>query len=168
MFPLHVIRALYNHMAWADARIWEAVPDPAGSTPDSQLRTLLLHIHTVQRAFLDVWTNVPVTFRKPDEFPNLAALHEWSAPYYAEVATFLDQLDEQLLAKPVTMPWVKHFERRLGRGAESPTLADTMFQVTSHSTHHRGQVTARLRELGAEPPLVDYIAWVWFGRGRQP
>jgi uncharacterized damage-inducible protein DinB len=39
-----------------------------------------------------------------------------------------------------------------------------MFQVTSHSTHHRGQVNARLRALGGEPPLVDYIAWVWFGK----
>ena len=34
----------------------------------------------------------------------------------------------------------------------------------SHSTYHRGQVNARLREIGAEPPLVDYIAWLWFDR----
>jgi uncharacterized damage-inducible protein DinB len=33
-----------------------------------------------------------------------------------------------------------------------------------HSTYHRGQVNARLRELGIEPPLTDYIAWIWFGR----
>ncbi len=23
---------------------------------------------------------------------------------------------------------------------------------------------ARLRDVGGEPPLVDYIAWIWFGR----
>ncbi len=33
-----------------------------------------------------------------------------------------------------------------------------------HSTHHRGQVAARLRELGGEPPLVDFIAWLWWKR----
>ena len=37
-------------------------------------------------------------------------------------------------------------------------------QVASHSTYHRGQVNARLREVGGTPPLVDYIAWIWFGR----
>jgi hypothetical protein len=25
-------------------------------------------------------------------------------------------------------------------------------------------VNARLRELGAEPPLTDFIAWIWFGK----
>ena len=39
-----------------------------------------------------------------------------------------------------------------------------MIQVTIHSTHHRGQFNARLRQVGGEPPLVDYIAWVCFGR----
>jgi uncharacterized damage-inducible protein DinB len=43
-------------------------------------------------------------------------------------------------------------------------MAETARQVAMHSMHHRGQVNARLRELGAEPPLVDYIAWIWRGR----
>ena len=43
-------------------------------------------------------------------------------------------------------------------------MAETCLQVCSHSTYHRGQVNARLREIGAEPPLVDYIAWLWFER----
>ena len=42
-----------------------------------------------------------------------------------------------------------------------PTSAETAPHVAMHTTHHRGQVNARLRELGAEPPLVDYIAWLW-------
>lgn len=32
------------------------------------------------------------------------------------------------------------------------------------ATYHRGQVNTWLRELGLEPPLVDFIAWVWFGK----
>jgi uncharacterized damage-inducible protein DinB len=62
------------------------------------------------------------------------------------------------------MPWIAEFEQRSGRRFDKPTLAETIFQVTSHSTYHRGQVNARLRELGGEPPLVDFIAWVWFGK----
>jgi uncharacterized damage-inducible protein DinB len=48
------------------------------------------------------------------------------------------------------------------------TVAETMLQVTFHSAYHRGQVSARLREVGVEPPLVDYIAWIWFGRPDAP
>ena len=62
------------------------------------------------------------------------------------------------------MPFVAEYERQMGRSFGVPTLAETMFQVTSHSTYHRGQVNARLREVGGQPPLVDYIAWIWFGR----
>ncbi len=31
-------------------------------------------------------------------------------------------------------------------------------------TGDRGQNATRLRELGGEPPLTDYIAWLWKGR----
>ena len=62
------------------------------------------------------------------------------------------------------MPWVATYEAKLGRTFSTPTLGETMLQVASHSTYHRGQVNARLREVGGEPPLVDYIAWIWFGR----
>ena len=37
-------------------------------------------------------------------------------------------------------------------------------QVALHSTYHRGQINARIRELGGEPPLTDFIAWVWAGK----
>ena len=39
-----------------------------------------------------------------------------------------------------------------------------MLQIPLHSLYHRGQVNARLREVGGEPPTVDYIAWMWLGR----
>ena len=76
----------------------------------------------------------------------------------------LDRLEESALKSEVSMPWVKSFETQLGRTFSTPTLGETIVQVASHSTYHRGQVNARLREVGGEPPLVDYIAWIWFGR----
>jgi uncharacterized damage-inducible protein DinB len=36
--------------------------------------------------------------------------------------------------------------------------------MSSHSTYHRGQVNSILRQLGAEPPLTDFIAYLWLGR----
>jgi uncharacterized damage-inducible protein DinB len=164
MFSLESLHDLFRHMEWADAQVWNATAPLAVSPFDERLRELLLHIHVVQRAFLHVWTGERVAFPEAQEFPTPASLRAWAEPYYRDLDRFLDTLDGVRLSEPITMPWVKHFEQRLGRGLEAPTLSETMFQVTSHSTYHRAQVNTRLRELGAAPPLVDYIAWVWFGR----
>jgi uncharacterized damage-inducible protein DinB len=53
-----------------------------------------------------------------------------------------------------------HWKRRLA----TPKVVEAMLQVVMHSGYHHGQVNARLRELGAEPPLTDYIVWLWFDR----
>jgi uncharacterized damage-inducible protein DinB len=45
-----------------------------------------------------------------------------------------------------------------------PTIGQTATQLALHSSHHRGQINTRLRDAGAEPPLVDFIAWVWWGQ----
>jgi uncharacterized damage-inducible protein DinB len=62
------------------------------------------------------------------------------------------------------MPWASHVEKRIGRPPGLTTIVDTALQVVMHTTYHRGQVNARLRAIGGEPPLVDYIAWIWVGR----
>jgi len=61
----------------------------------------------------------------------------------------------------IDIPWAKRYAKE---EAAAATLGDTLLQVPMHSTYHRGQVNARIRELGGEPPLVDYIVWVWLGR----
>jgi uncharacterized damage-inducible protein DinB len=163
-FTLDALRELFQHMEWADAAIWRAVLAHPSAVRDTRLRDLLLHLHVVQRAFLNVWHSRPVTFPTREDFADLTAVQAWSHPYYAEVAAFLATLDAAALDRPVEMPWLAEFEQQTGRRFAKPTLAETMFQVSSHSTYHRGQVNARFREVGGEPPLVDYIAWVWFGK----
>jgi uncharacterized damage-inducible protein DinB len=163
-FSLDVLRDLLRHMEWADAAVWRAALAHPAAARDPRLQHLLLHLHGVQRAFLRMWTSEPLAFPKTDDFADIAAIQAWSHSYYAELAAFLDTLDDSGLTRIIDMPWLAEFEQRTGRRFDKPTLAETMFQVTSHSTYHRGQVNARLREVGGEPPLVDFIAWVWFGR----
>ena len=163
-----LLRQLIRHMEWADAEVWRAVLSHEPAVHDRRLLDLLTHLHLVQRMFLMVWRKDPFDPSKaPPEFATAAALQTWAQPYYAQANSFLDRLDEAGLESQVSMPWVKGIEAQLGRTFSTPTLAETIAQVTSHSTYHRGQVNARLREVGGEPPLVDYIAWIWFGR-QQP
>ena len=78
----------------------------------------------------------------------------------------LEAVSDESLGRPLTLPWATQISEALGRVPQPSTLGETCFQVTSHSTYHRGQLNTRLRDLGTEPPLVDYIAWVWFGKPR--
>jgi uncharacterized damage-inducible protein DinB len=127
------------------------------------LRELLLHLHGVQRAFLAVWTgrSLDVHHTGPADLTEAqSAVRAYYHDLYAAIASF----DAITLQRPVVMPGLEPYEQRVGRRFDAPTLGETMLQVVSHSTYHRGQVNVRLRELGGEPPLVDYIAWIWFGR----
>jgi uncharacterized damage-inducible protein DinB len=55
-------------------------------------------------------------------------------------------------------------EKIIGKKPVNPTVAETMLQVAMHTTYHRGQLNKRLRELGGEPPLIDFIVWIWLGK----
>lgn len=164
MFSRELLGELYRHMEWADVTVWRAVL--AHGSSDPRLRDWLVHLHLVQRAFLQVWTGRPVreVLRKPEEFASLDDVRAWSEPYYPEAHAFLSSVTADRLAAPLELPWAARLVESLGRTPEATSLGETCFQVASHSTYHRGQVNARLREIGGEPPLVDYIAWLWLGR----
>jgi len=79
------------------------------------------------------------------------------------VSTYVAGLEEALLDVPLEIPWAGQLAVRFGQQPAPVTLAQTMLQVTSHSSHHRGQINLRIRELGGEPPLIDFITWLWLG-----
>lgn len=164
MFTKAALHEIYGHMEWADAQVWKSLP--ADGIADQVLKERLVHIHVVQRAFLYAWTGGPVgeAFKSGADFVTLADVRNWALPYYAEARGFFEALDEQRLDEPLTLPWAAMIAESLGQTPAPTTLGETCFQIPNHTTHHRGQVCARMRELGIEPPLVDYIAWVWLGK----
>jgi len=162
---LEWLKDLYRHMEWADARMWGAVfALPTEAQGDERLRYLCHHIPVVQDAFLKLWTDAPMVHPELGEFEDLAALRAWNRAYYPKLHAFLETVDEAALARGRDLPWAAEIAHRVGKAPEPTTLAEMMTQVPAHSLHHRGQLAARLRELGGEPPLIDFIAWVWFDR----
>ena len=153
----------YNHMEWADGAVWKAVLAAEQAKTDAKLRDYLYHLHMVQRAFLRVWRNEPRDTPYPT-FDDAPTLMQWAQTYYSEADAQLESLSDEKISQPMIVPWAAMDEKRLGRPPEATTIAETAMQVVLHTMYHRGQINARLRELGGEPPLVDYIAWVWMGR----
>lgn len=164
MNNLETLGELFRHMEWADAEVWAATIAHREVAEDARLKERLYHIHMVQRAFLKVWQGAELKLLKPDDFPDMWALLGWARDNYAEFSEYTGGLGKMDLERPIVMPWIEMFEARLGRKAEAPTFHETLIQVAMHSAYHRGQVSTRLRETGAEPPLTDFIVWVWMAR----
>lgn len=164
MFNLAALGELYRHMEWADALIWKAVLQSEAARGDEKIVAKLRHLHRTQQLFLKVWRGETIDFKKGADgelLDELALVRR----YYVELVAFVATADEKTLPAEMHVPWADYFAKRTGLERAAPTtLGETMFQAAAHSTYHRGQVTSRLREVGAEPPLVDYIAWLWLGR----
>ena len=159
-----ILRDLFAHMEWADARVWEAALKTPEAHEDDALKWLMLHLHGVQKAFLDAWTNQPFAFRNDYTDTTLEKELTSVRGYYPRCRSFLQSLNDAQLEAPLVLPWSKWVEQFLGRPPGPTTLGETIVQALTHSGHHRAQANSRLRALGAEPPVIDYIAWLWHER----
>jgi uncharacterized damage-inducible protein DinB len=154
-------RALLGHAEWADALVWSRVT--AAGLEDEELRARLHHLHAAQWAYLHVWRGETVRPRELGTFPTLAAVRAWAREYYRELPAWLGSASGEDVAREVRFPWAERLVQRFGT-VPPARWTDSVLQVALHSSHHRGQVARRLRELEVEAPLTDYIAWVWTGR----
>lgn len=157
------IQDLFRHMEWADAVVWAEVLRRPETASDGRLRELLYHAHTVQWVYLQLWEGETIDVPALETFEKAAAVREWGREAHRRLSAFLADLDAEALGRELALPWASLLVERYGR-AEPVTMEETLLQVAAHSTYHRGQVNARLRELGGEPPLTDYVAWIWMGR----
>ncbi|HEV7571831.1 MAG TPA: DinB family protein [Thermoanaerobaculia bacterium] len=164
MTVLGAVRPLFAHMEWADAMVWRAVNDCAAASDDKLLHDRLYHIHATQTAFLQAWRGEEVVFTGADDFPGLDAVRELGRAFYAVAPGLVASMSADAVEREMILPWSTYFARRAGFTPHASTLGETLLQLPSHSTYHRGQVNTRIRELGGTPPLVDFIAWVWSGK----
>jgi uncharacterized damage-inducible protein DinB len=163
MMNVNALSDLYRHMEWADGSVWTSVLASENGRNDLKLRDYFYHLHVVQRAFLRTWRGEAggEPFPTFDDAPSLML---WGRTYYGEALAHLGLVSDHRLSEPMPVEWASMVERALGHAPEATTVGETVLQVALHSTYHRGQINARLREVGGEPPLVDYIAWLWMGR----
>jgi uncharacterized damage-inducible protein DinB len=86
-----------------------------------------------------------------EEFPTVEAVSKRWRRVQFEMTEFLATLAEEAFPRPVT------FVDLSGR-AWTYTLWRTMMHLLHHQSYHRGQVTTLLRQLGIQPPEVDFLA----------
>src|SRR5690349_21382001 len=150
---------LYQHQLWADAEHSKALLAYPPAQTDQAIRDRLHHIHQVQYAFLWMVKRDGTPFHRTSaaDFVSLADLVQHGRRFHAEAVPYVESLTPEALAEVITIVWFK-----------DPPLAipveQALLQCAMHSHYHRGQNATRLRELGGEPPLTDYIVWLWKGK----
>ena len=148
MTMLDAVRPLFAHMEWADAMVWRAVNDCAAASDDKVLHDRLYHIHATQTAFLQAWRGAEVVFTGADDFPGLDAVRELGRAFYSVAPGLVASMTPDAVEREMILPWSTYFAKRAGFTAHPSTLGETLLQLPSHSTYHRGQVNTRIRELG--------------------
>lgn len=169
-----MLNDLFRHMEWADAEMWKKVfetgtggenADGAGDALDSKIHFWVHHIHMVQHAFRRLWQGEALDdLSKQEDFESLGALARWGREGHRALQAYIAQAGDEQLRRVLEIPWTADLEKRLGHPVADVEVGQSAFQVVMHSTHHRAQVSSRLRELGGEPSLSDFIAWLWQGK----
>jgi uncharacterized damage-inducible protein DinB len=156
------LKDLYRHQEWADAEHWKAFEALPASFDDPALSKRLRHIHLVQKIYLIICNlekaNVGEVVGQFEHFTT-EELKRNVRIYHNDIAALLDRQSLSSLNEPLTIPWMK---------GPTFTMAEAYTQAALHSHYHRGQNATRLRELGGEPPMTDFIAWLWKGRPIPP
>ena len=151
-------------MEWGDAIMWRSVLATPGMAEDPEIKERLFHIHFTQFAFYAAWIGQKFERKKAADFASLDEILNWAKSFYPDILSFLGSLEDDQLEGPLPLPWAGYFGRQLGREVAVTTLGETMLQLSNHSIHHRAQLNTQIRAHGGEPPLIDYIVWLWSSR----
>ncbi|MBZ0112938.1 MAG: damage-inducible protein DinB [Thermoanaerobaculia bacterium] len=155
---------LMHHGEWADASLWTAILSHPSAASDGQILEWMVHIHSVQQAFHTLWIGEELDIPTRESLGAASEIAAWAQQGHVGLQSFVATATEETLDRILPIPWATYFEKRFGRSMGPVTVGESMLQVALHSTHHRGQVTSKLRQLEGDPPNVDYIAWLWFER----
>jgi uncharacterized damage-inducible protein DinB len=154
------LRGLLAYTIWADRQILQALDEvPAedltrdtGTSFGSVLGTMV-HVLGGEQLWLSRFLGVPLQ-RLPGtaDFPDLAALRTGFEDFWPQLEFFLASLSDEQMATEFT--WTS-----LSGETHTVPYRQALLHVVNHSTYHRGQVVAQLRQLGRSAPSTDLIHW---------
>lgn len=166
------IQLLFEYDRWANNRVLQAASalsaeqftrDLGGSF--RSVRDTLLHIVGGEWGWLTYWKepNHGPTFLaelwdrhdalfRPDAFPNVEAVHGKWVEVEKEQIEFLNRLTGEGL------------RRRLPVRKTQLSLEHLMQHLANHSTYHRGQIAAMMRQLDGKPLATDFHVFLIEGR----
>jgi uncharacterized damage-inducible protein DinB len=149
---LAMLLDLFEHQAYADAAMVNAIRQHDIAARDEVLRVLLHHILIAHRFWIHLGQGLPFSIEDERETPDsLDPLVSQYRDTQKQEREWLVQLKESDLSRTLESTF---FPGRL------IPLSEALMQVCLHSHGHRSQCATRLRQMGGEPPPLDFIVWV--------
>ena len=160
---LQDITQQFDYIYWARDRVLTIMDtiDAADFTKDLQsshksIHETFVHMFGSEKLWMTRWKGESPTGReKPEDYPTVQAVRQRWGEIESDVRAHLNSMKPEDAAKmveyktlegaPVAYPWWQ-----------------TAFQVTNHSSYHRGQVITMLRQLGAKATGTDIIMYFKF------
>ena len=141
---LHLLK--YN--LWANQRLLGTLSQ--NSVDDEDILRLFSHIVSAQIIWLHRVEGLPTSPFPPWETYNLREIESMMDESNVRWNKFLNNY------KMDTLEEVIHYQNAAKKDFEN-RLTDILTHVINHSTHHRAQISYRLRLLGIAPPPMDFI-----------
>jgi uncharacterized damage-inducible protein DinB len=157
---LQDLQTLLDYNYWARDRVFDAL-DPL--TPEQAMRDLggsfasvhdtVTHIYSAELVWFGRWNGESPTLLTGAAFPDLAAVRRAWAGHEAKMRAFVSDLGDAGVDR------VFEFKMFSGQPTAAP-FWQMLQHVVNHGTYHRGQITTKLRQLGAQPAKsLDMIAF---------
>jgi uncharacterized damage-inducible protein DinB len=155
------IQTLYAYNRWANRRLltaarllpWRDFIRDLHSSHGS-VRGTLVHIVWGEWLWTRRWRGEsPKQIFVPEDFHDWGLLDSRWTTVENEQQAFLENLNDELLNTRVS------YENLQGHRWEY-SLAHMMQHVVNHSSYHRGQVAAFLRQLGQTPSATDFLVFL--------
>ncbi|SPF35994.1 conserved hypothetical protein [Candidatus Sulfopaludibacter sp. SbA4] len=143
-----------RHQAWADAAHWKTLRENAALLEDAEIRTRLNHMWKALKMLTALARGETPDAAGMKEIDSMEELEASMGKAHADLAATLASAD---LDRMIALP----------RGPKGPFEAPAgvlLLQALTHSQHHRGENASRMRQLGATPPMTDFVIWYALGR----
>jgi uncharacterized damage-inducible protein DinB len=158
------ILTLLHYSRWANEQVLEA----SRPLPDHLLdQAIDMGRGSLRRTLIHLFAGDYVWFRRWQGLVETPWLDESTPTGVAKIITQFQQLHRERdeWVERLTATDLDRDQRYLDSGGRhfSATLGQMMLQASVHGTHHRAQAVNMLRQLGQQPPELDYMVHV-----RQP
>jgi uncharacterized damage-inducible protein DinB len=142
---------LFRYDVWASGNVIKTIAD--NNIEDDRLNSLMSHIIDIEQ----MWFERIDQGKSEIDMQKMIPSDQWSDQLLNindKYRNLLKSVDE------VELDRKRDYANSKGVPHHIP-LRDLLCHVINHSTHHRAQMTSRIRELGFEPPFTDYIFYLY-------
>lgn len=151
---------IYRYNFWANRLVWQcldSLTDEQLNAPDGardSIRQDIIHVMGVEHWWLVYLATDKLDYLDEDDYPTRASLRAQWDKIEINVLAYLSTLTAQELEREVRPAHWK-------QGRKPISLWQALFQVANHSTDHRAQILARVRQLGGTTIEQDYLTYLF-------